>query len=262
MRNLRIMAACAKLGAMNDMEYRENFFIHLAESCAALATGISVLWVVYSKTDSIGGWNWNEILVVLGLYYFFNGLVNMVFAPSIRQFMNQVWDGTLDFALLKPMDHQFVLSVQKFMIFQLVDVLTGLVVFVGALASLGTDITLERIAMFTVFLFAGTALLYAFWVALGTIAVWTVKIENVLLIFYSMFEAGRWPVGIYPDWLRYSLTYVVPIAFAITAPAEAILGRLTWTNALWASCLAIAAATAARAFWNFGVKQHYQGASA
>jgi ABC-2 type transport system permease protein len=61
--------------------------------------------------------------------------------------------------------------------------------------------------------------------------------------------------------LRYSLTFIVPIAFAITAPAEAILGRLTWANALWASCLAIAAAAVARWFWSFGVKQHYQGAS-
>ncbi|MBR1001963.1 MULTISPECIES: ABC transporter permease [Bradyrhizobium] len=262
MKNLKLMMICAKLGAMNDMEYRENFLIHLAESFAALATGISVLWVVYSQTDTIGGWTWNEILVVLGLYYFFSGLVNMVLAPSIRQFMNQVWDGTLDFALVKPFDHQFVLSVQKVMIFQLVDVCTGLVVLVGALIALGADVTLERAAMFAVFLAAGAAILYAFWVALGTIAVWTVKIENVLLIFYSMFEAGRWPVGIYPDWLRYSLTYVVPIAFAITSPAEAVLGKLTWMNALSTSCIAIVATLAARAFWNFGVQRHYQGASA
>jgi ABC-2 type transport system permease protein len=200
--------------------------------------------------------------VVLGLYYFFSGLVNMVLAPSIRQFMNQVWDGTLDFALVKPIDHQFVLSLQKIMIFQLFDVCTGLVVLISALFSIGHAVTPDRVAMFFVFLISGAAILYAFWVALGTIAVWTLKIENVLLIFYSMFEAGRWPVGIYPNWLRYSLTYVIPIAFAITAPAEAILGKLTWVSALTTACGAAAAVIAARAFWNFGVKRHYQGASA
>jgi viologen exporter family transport system permease protein len=262
MNNIRLLGLFVKLGAMNDMEYRANFFIHVGESLVSLATGISVLWVVYSKTDSVGGWHWNEILVILGLYYLFGGLVNMTLAPSMRQFMNEVWDGSLDFALLKPMNHLFALSVRKFMLFQVVDVLTGLVVLVGALIWLGADIGPERAAMFGVLLLAGGAILYSFWVALGTLSVWTVKIENVLLIFYSMFEAGRWPVSLYPGWLRYALTFIVPIAFAITTPAEAILGRLDWATTGIIGGAAIGALAGARGFWNYGVKRHYLGASA
>ena len=47
-------------------------------------------------------------------------------------------------------------------------------------------------------------------------------------LFQSLYDAGRWPIGIYPDWLRAALTFLVPVAFAVTIPSEALLGRLTW----------------------------------
>ena len=47
-------------------------------------------------------------------------------------------------------------------------------------------------------------------------------------LFDGVFQTGRWPVGIYPGWLRYSVTFLVPIAFAVTVPAQAVTSRLEW----------------------------------
>jgi len=52
------------------------------------------------------------------------------------------------------------------------------------------------------------------------------RLENILVIFRSMYEAGRWPIGIYPPWLRVELTVAVPVAFAVTIPVESLVGRL------------------------------------
>jgi hypothetical protein len=65
-----------------------------------------------------------------------------------------------------------------------------------------------------------------FYLMLATCSFWFVRIENMLVIFQSMYEAGRWPVGIYPPWLRFTLTFLVPVAFAVTVPARPH-GRLT-----------------------------------
>jgi ABC-2 type transport system permease protein len=86
-------------------------------------------------------------------------------------------------------------------------------------------------------------------------------VENILVIFQSMYEAGRWPVSIYPNWLRFSLTFVVPVAFATTMPAEALTGRLTIPVLLGAVALAAVLAVIARLVWRVGVR-HYSGASA
>jgi len=76
-----------------------------------------------------------------------------------------------------------------------------------------------------------------------------------------MYEAGRWPVSIYPAWLRVILTFIVPVAFAVTIPAEAAVGRLTPAMLLGGLALAAAMLILSRWFWRFGIK-HYSGASA
>jgi ABC-2 type transport system permease protein len=72
---------------------------------------------------------------------------------------------------------------------------------------------------------------------------------------------GRFPVGIYPGWLRYSVTFLVPIAFAVTVPAEAVTSRLDWQTMLVAAVFATALFTFTRWFWRFGLRR-YSGASA
>ena len=76
-----------------------------------------------------------------------------------------------------------------------------------------------------------------------------------------MYEAGRWPVSLYPGWLRFALTFVVPVAFATTVPAQALTGRLTGQTLLGAVALAAALLVGSRLFWRFGIR-YYSGASA
>jgi ABC-2 type transport system permease protein len=86
-------------------------------------------------------------------------------------------------------------------------------------------------------------------------------VENFLVIFQSMYEAGRWPVSLYPGWLRYGLTFIVPVAFATTVPAEALTGRLTWMTLVIAVGIAAFLFVVSRFVWRVGLRR-YSGTSA
>jgi ABC-2 type transport system permease protein len=116
-------------------------------------------------------------------------------------------------------------------------------------------------AAFAVSLLAGGAIVYSLWILLATLTFWFIRIENIVMIFWSMYLAGRWPVGIYPGWLRFVLTVIVPIAFAVTVPAEAIAGRLTAWTLVSALGLAAVMLMLSRWFWSYGLRR-YSGASA
>lgn len=262
MRYLKLFALFTRLGILNETEYRANLVLHVFESLMSFFTGISVLWVVFSKTPTLGGWDWNELMVLLSLWFVINGIVNMVIAPSIRAFMHDIWLGNLDYLLTKPESHQFMASARKVLIFNVVDILVGLLILIGALYRLSPELKLEQITKFTITFVAGCIILYGFWIILGTLALWTVKLENLMLVFYSMFAAGRWPAGLYPAWLRYSLIFIVPIALAITVPAEAMVGRLTWTVTFISLIWALLMFWLSKKFFNYGVRYKYMGASA
>jgi ABC-2 type transport system permease protein len=226
-----------------------------------LATALLGLGIVFSKTDTLAGWRPAELLAIVGVYTLVSGITQLVVRPSLARFMEDVRLGTLDFILTKPVDAQILASMRQIEVWKLVDVVVGLVVLAIAIGQLGTSIGPAEAITFLVALLAGVTIIYSFLLILATCAFWFVRIDNILNIFQSMYEAGRWPIGIYPPWLRTVLTFLVPIGFAITVPTEGLVGRLTSPNLLGAIALAIALPLVARAFWRIGVR-HYSGASA
>ena len=85
--------------------------------------------------------------------------------------------------------------------------------------------------------------------------------EEDVEVVQSIYQAGRWPISLYPGWLRFALTFIVPVAFATTIPAEALTGRLSGSTLLGAAGLAIVLFTGARLIWRLGLRR-YSGASA
>jgi ABC-2 type transport system permease protein len=80
-------------------------------------------------------------------------------------------------------------------------------------------------------------------------------------MFDGIYRAGQYPVGIYPGWLKYGLTFLVPLAFAITVPSEAVTGRLTWQAVAVAAGTTVGMLVLSRWFWRRGLRR-YDGASA
>jgi ABC-2 type transport system permease protein len=134
-------------------------------------------------------------------------------------------------------------------------------VLITALALLGEQVGVATAAQFILMLVAGGIIIYSFFLILATLSFWFVRVENILTIFQSMYEAGRWPVSLYPGWLRYGLTFIIPVAFATTVPAEALTGRLTWQTLLIALAIALVLFIFSRLFWRVGLR-HYSGTSA
>lgn len=261
MNQLRVLWTFFRLGALHEMAYRVNFITQIFQALISLAAALGGLVVVFNQTDTLAGWLPAELIALVGIYLLVGGFINLMIQPSMQRFMEDIRLGTLDFLILKPEDAQFLISVRQIEIWKLIDVLVGAGVLVVALVRLGAQIGLREALAFGIALIAGGTIVYSFWMILATCAFWFVKTENILVIFQSMYSAGRWPVTIYPGWLQMILTFLVPITFAVTVPAEALTGRLTLQTLLLAIAVAAGLFLIARRFWQFGIR-FYAGASA
>ena len=260
MRFLRLFWVFMRVGVMGEMAYPANFLAHLINSALELGTALAGLALIFAHTTTLGGWRSDELVALVGVYFLVGGVIGLVIQPGMEQLTESVRDGTLDFTLTKPEDSQLLVSVWRVEIWKMIDVGLGFVVLAISLTRLGERVGIQQAAAFTAALIAGGIIVYSFWLILATTAFWLVRVENILVIFQSVYEAGRWPVSIYPGWLRFALTFLVPVAFAITVPAQALAGRLTWQVLLGAAAFATVLFTAARIFWRTGVR-HYSGAS-
>ncbi len=261
MRYLNLFVVFFRTSIQTDMEYRADFFARIIASLLGMITTLGGLTVVFQYTSTIRGWSLPQVIVLLAVYYLLNGLIEMFIAPNMRQIMEQVRQGTLDFVLLKPLSAQFLATFRQVNIWRGVNVMLGIALAIYSIRKLSLHVGPAQAAAFVITLTAGLAIVYSFWLILVTLTFWVTRIDNLEQVMWQAFEAGRYPIDIYPGWLRGGLTYVIPVAFIITVPAEALAGKGGPLQVPIALFVGAAMLTLASLFWRFGLK-HYTGASA
>ena len=261
MNSLRVIWLFMRVGIMNEVQYRVNFFVQALQSAIALVTGLVVLSLIFSYTDSLNDWSRPELLVVMGVHILMGGLIQMLIQPNMTRLMGEIEKGTLDYMLAKPEDSQLLVSVREMSFWQAVDVILGLVVVIWGMVELAGQVTLGHILSFAVMLVMGFLIFYSFWLLVATSSFLFIRIGEIRTIFQSLYQAGRWPVGIYPAWLQAILTFIVPLGIAVTAPAEAVVNRLSLQNFLVAIGVTTLFLGVARLTWLWGIR-NYSGASA
>ena len=260
MNPIKLALTYLRIGVLNEMQYRINFFIQLLQSFISVATGLIGLSLVFGQVNTLAGWSRPELLAVMGVHLLMGGVIRSIIQPNMERLMDDVRNGTLDFALTKPADAQTLVSVREFLFWQLVDVIVGMVVIGIAFIQLKGTLGILQLLGFLAALIMGGIMLYCVWLMVTSISFWVIRVQEISNLFEGLYAAGRWPVGIYPDWLRTGLTFLVPVAFAVTVPAEALTNRLSGTSLLFALGMTLLFVILSRGLWRLGLS-NYSGAS-
>lgn len=242
-----------------EMEYRANFVFASLSSVGNLAGSVFGLFLFYRNDYQFEGWSWEEALVVMGVFTILQGFSATFLAPNLNRIVVQIQEGTLDFVLLKPISSQFWLSTRTLSPWGFPDLLFGAIAVGYAGSRLGLGVADYLNAVFP--LVCGFVALYGLWFVLGATSVWFVKIYNVTEVLRGLLEAGRFPMVAYPAVYRVFFTFVVPVAFLTTVPAQAMLGRTTGTFFLGSAGLAIFALVASNLFWRFAMRFYTSASS-
>jgi viologen exporter family transport system permease protein len=260
-RYLRLLRVFAQTELQLALEYRANLLLSLIEEVVIVITSMAAVLILYSHTGDINGWSLGQMIVLLGVFYLVQGAQGVVFETSFERFMEHVRMGTLDFILIKPVDSQFMISVRHIQIPQVGQIVLGCLVLGVGIVQVGEGVGAFEAVSFPITLVCGLLLVYNLLLVLSTLSFWFVRVDNLLAIFWSFMDAGRFPVDVYPGWLRITLSTVVPIGVAVTVPAQAIAGRQDWLGLVAMVGGTVATSWFASWFWRRGLRS-YTGASA
>jgi ABC-2 type transport system permease protein len=260
---LRLVRQFARASAQNELAYRANFWISLLHSLLNLVTGVLGLVVIFGQVESIQGWDLPSTLALLGVFLTLSALRALFLGPSLESLAGmegEIWTGTFDFTLLRPVNAQFLASVRQWRPFALVDLALGLGVLVVAVGQLGESLTPVRLAGFLLALTAGLTILYAILLAFSALTLWNPGFLFTWL-FDGLFRMARYPVGLYPGWLRLALTWVVPVGVMTTVPAQALSGKLPAGMLAGSVALAVGLLLGASALFRLGLRRYASASS-
>ncbi|WP_414153638.1 ABC transporter permease [Prochlorococcus sp. MIT 1341] len=244
-----------------ELEYSFNFFVELVAVIANLFGSIFLLSLFYTPYSNLGGWSWDESLLVLGIYTFLEGITTSILQPNLSKIVQHVQNGTLDFVLLKPIDSQIWLSLRMFSPWGFPSVLCGVSLVLFSLFRSSFHINIFSGLLFLSTIISSLLILYSLWFLLATTSIWFVRIWNATEVLRSILVAGRYPVSSYPYVLRTIFTFILPIAFLTTVPAEVLSGR--WSSLLVTLSLPLAFLFfyAARFFWLYALRFYTSASS-
>lgn len=263
MRPFRLIARFVQASFQEEAAYRSNFLVGLFTSLLNLATGVLGIVVLFSQIQSIQGWNLPATLALLGVYLTVSALRGLVIGPSLESLAGmdgEIWTGAFDFTLLRPVDTQFVVSLRKWRLFAAFDLLLGIGVLAAAVSQLGMSLSLWQILSFLLTLLSGTLILYAILLIFAALIFWS---PGVLFtwVFDGLFQLARYPLGLYPGWLRLVLTWIVPVGVITTIPAQALIGALSIPALLTSLGLAVVLVTAASFLFRRGLLRYASASS-
>jgi ABC-2 type transport system permease protein len=260
MHALKLITTLFKVNLQQELAYRADAMINALLSLMWLGWELLSLNIIFSNTNTLGGWGQGELLALLGVWRLVNTLMIALVWPNTQKFNTSVRDGSLDYTFLQPANSQFLVSFSRIVIWRAWDVvLAAALIVVGIRISGGSTVPMN-IANFLLLTISGVLIIYSLWIAMISLTFWFVKFDNSVTILQALMDSGRYPAQVYPVWLRMLVTFVIPIAVATTVPLQALRGELLWWQVLMFLGIGAASLLISAQVWKAGVRR-YSGAS-
>src|SRR2546428_6640950 len=81
----RILSAFWRLNVAEELQYRANFVASVLGTLFNMVTALLTLALFFHHTTALGGWDYWEIVVLLGVFNALTGVIESVLPPRIRQ---------------------------------------------------------------------------------------------------------------------------------------------------------------------------------
>ena len=247
----RVWLTFVRNALIREMTFRMNFIITVLTRALWFCSQVLLFKIIFSNVAQITeGWNEYQYFAFMATGMLINALIESLFMPNTANFSELIRTGNLDFALLKPIDTQFLISFEKMDLAMLNQVLLSVGLLVYALSNLpvGVEVSLVGVALYVLFVVAGVTIFYSLMISLASTAIWFGRNQSLYDFWFYITVFARYPRSIYQtepasvagSLILFTFTFVVPILVVVTVPARVLLGTLE--HQAWLAGVALAAA--------------------
>jgi ABC-2 type transport system permease protein len=256
---LRVFATFARNSLVRDMTFRANFIIDAVSSLAWMLMNLGFYELIFMNTAEIGahsGWQKYEFFVFLATTLFINSIVQAFFMPNCSELSEMIRTGNLDFALLKPIDAQFLVSLARIEWSSLANFCFAAGLLSYSLAKLSFQPEPVQFLLYPLYVLCGVAMLYSLMITLSSVSIWLGRNQSLYDFWFYITNFSRYPMEIYQGRLgtplNLAFTYVVPVLIVVNVPARLLakpMASQNWPLAAYAVFATFASLAASR--WVF-----------
>lgn len=269
---LRVWLTFMQNGLVREMTFRGNFFINIITRAFWFVAQITLFEIIYSNVDAIRGWSREQYFAFMATGMLINSIIEALFMPNCANFSELIRTGNLDFALLKPIDTQFLVSCEKVDLAMVNQMFLALSLLIYSLVKIGEPISFMQVAAYFCFIWVGVAFFYSMMIAIAATSVWMGRNQGLYDFWFYITIFARYPRSIYDgvdssrielgEVIQSAFTYIVPILLVVTVPAEVIAQSLTsWQFPLVSLVASFGGLVASRLIFNWSLRSYRSASS-
>ncbi len=257
---LKLLNTFLKVNIQMSVAYRADTIVNILLNIMWLGWELLGLSIIFGNTTSLGGWGFGELITLLGVFRLVNTFMIALIWPNTEKFNQSIRDGSMDYTILQPVNSMFLTTFSRISVWRVWDLVLAVVLILTGIHISGDITTPLSIVTFLLLTVSGTIVLYSLWIVLIALTFWFTKFDNNVTILQALLDSGRYPVSVYPVWLRIIITFIIPIAVATTVPLQALRGDLQPARVLMFAVIGVISFLIASQVWKAGLKR-YSGAS-
>lgn len=244
------------------MEYKGDFLVGIVGFLLVQLSTLLFLRIIFSNIPSLMGWTYEQILFVYGFSLVPKGIDHLLFDNlwSIGYFT--VRKGDFDKYLTRPINTLFHVMVEKLQIDALGELLMGIALICITLPRLTIDWSVPRVLLTLLVIPFAVMIYVAIKTGTAAIAFWTKRSGNITYMFYMVNDFAKYPIGIYNNFIKTVITYIIPFAFTAYYPAYYFLtGENPLFNIGLPMLIASVLMVIAVLIWNKGINAYESAGS-
>lgn len=256
--HLHVYQALWRILLVYVLTYRVNALVRSVFFPVWQLVMLAIILVVFSHTDSIGGWNQTQVLML----YFVNQILLSVtyalyFEGGARYLLyTAVHTGTLDRHLIQPVS-PFLMTFFGRPHFD--SLLGGLLMGISCIMFVihhQISFTTEQLISFTLVTLLSQVAVFLIVACYSTLAFFFERVQQVAEILDKANELGQYPTAMFPSYVQGLAVSLFPIAFMGFIPTSFLLGKGSLGMVLLTALVIVLSLLVLRRLWTRGLRTY------
>lgn len=220
MRYLKLYATYAKLSLMSKLVYKVNAIIGVIAFLFTEATSLLTLYFLVSSVPSIDGYSIYHIGLLFGLTNMAVGIDHLLTDKLWNVAYFEVKLGRLDHMFLRPLPVLFQVIASEVQL----EALGELIVATALIILCGSQLTIVGGVWSILFMILGiicaAIIISSFKIMVASLAFKFKRSGPLLQFIYNFSSFTKYPLTIYPKFIRIVLTFIIPLGLCLFYPFE------------------------------------------
>ncbi len=234
-----------------------NFIIHIGYLWVLLI----VIQIIFGQTDSLLGWNKQEMYLLTIFWTIVDNIYIVFFANSVSLIPDRVVEGQLDVLITKPINSLFIVSTTLFSVRALYRLAINFVLLGWLFFTYDFGFYWLHVIIFPILVFFGVMIEYSIYLIANTFSFWLNRIDNINSAIDFMRGIARFPLDIFGKYLKLIFFIFLPIAFMAYIPVGGLVGKFMWYHILLSFLFILIFFLLAVSFWNYAIKRYSSASS-